>query len=125
MADVSDNKVSWKVAQHGDEIGPGDAAFIWQTGKDRGIYGMVQIEDSPHEFSANERKDRFSRVPETDDYGVMTTITNRKIRLSHKLLRSTPGLEKLSVLQGGRIQMGTNFSVTLDEAKILLSLMPD
>jgi len=114
--------ITWLVQQHRSEIAAGHTAFIWRTGDDRGIVGVLRVDSSPQVLPDDD--DPFD-IGETEqsDYRVRATIIDRHFFLGRATLRATTGLENLSVFRRGRIQMGTNFPVTSSEGRTLLDLI--
>jgi EVE domain len=114
--------ITWTASQHTDEIGPGDTAFIWETGPNRGIRAVIQIESAPEMLPELPTEQSYWTEPDTDiRRRVLATLTHRGLNVSHLELRSIPGLEKLSVFHG--FQQATNFRVTPEEGAILMRLI--
>ena len=113
---------SWQVTRYRADIHPGDKAFIWRCGSNRGICGVMDIETKP------------MAIPELDvekpycvgvDIGiavrVIGTIVQRFPCISHKILRSIPELANLSVSHG--FQQTTNFRVTREEGETIMKII--
>ena len=114
---------SWRVTKYKDEIQNGDTAFIWRTGRDRGIRAVMRIDSAPVESKEIETEQKYLVERDTRlRYRVKGTLTHRFPCISHRELRNMPDLENLSVLSKRVFQSGTNFKVTDDEGKILLAL---
>ncbi len=58
LADRQDS-LTWTVAQHKNEIGPGDTAFLWVTGPERGIRAVLRIDDAPRVRPELESEQRY------------------------------------------------------------------
>jgi hypothetical protein len=115
--------LTWQANQHREEIGPGDTAFIWKTGPERGICAVVRVETEPRQMLELETELKYDVEPDTElRWRVQCTLTNRNVNLSHVALREVPGLENLSVFRKDVVARGTNFAVTPDEGAILLHL---
>lgn len=115
-------KITWTVSQHRDEIGPGDTAFLWVTGKHRGIRAVIQIDEGPRLMAELPSEQPYWDEPDTEELlRVVGTFTHRNLDLPAATLRDTPGLENLSMFHG--FQQATNFAVTPDEGAILLALI--
>ncbi len=112
-------EISWRTSRYRDEIFPGDRAYVWQSGKNRGLCATLKVETAPeemHELSSELRyaTDRQIAAP---CWRVLATIESRFPIIPAAELRATPGLESLSIF-GGFLQ-ATNFRLTPQESKIL------
>jgi predicted RNA-binding protein with PUA-like domain len=117
----SNPDITWTVSRYRNQIAPGDTIFIWETGRDRGIRAILRAEGVPQDMAELESEQPYWTQRDNDvRCRVRATIVRRDVNLSHAELRSTPGLENLSVFHG--FQQGSNFPVTLDEGAILLRL---
>lgn len=118
------NHFTWTVTRFRDQIGPGDIIFIWETGPNRGIRAVIQAESAPQEMPELPSEQSYWAEPDNrTQCRVFATITHRHVNLPQSQLRSTPGLENLSVFHG--FQQGTNFPVTSEEGHILMKLVSD
>src|SRR4051794_15478172 len=59
--------ITWTVTQHKDEIGPGDTAFLWITGPDRGIRAVLRVEDAPRVRPELESEQQFWGERDTEE----------------------------------------------------------
>jgi hypothetical protein len=101
----------WNVSRFRDDIGPGDAVFLWVTGPPRGSRAVRRV-DPASRFMA-ELVGEQAYWPERDTQEqrrVVGTLTHRDINLTHTALREVEGLEGLSVFHG--FQRAANFPVT-------------
>jgi len=116
-------KVSWEVNQHSQEIGPGDIAFLWETGRNRRIRAVMRINSVPQKIAELDSEQKHSKRPDTAiRLRVLGTLINRNVNLSHVTLRAEPGLKNLSVFRENVVQRATNFEVSDEEGAILLRL---
>ena len=117
-----DSNTTWAVTRYKREIETGDIAFVWETGPNRGIRAIVQIDSFPREMAELENEQRYLVKPDREiRLRVLCTFTNRGINLSQAEIQATPGLENLSVFHGW--QQGTNFRVEPAEGETLLRLI--
>lgn len=119
-----EEKITWRVTRYNSEIQAGDLAFIWKTGKDRGICAVMQIESDPKEMPDYEHEDGYKIVL---DNNLKVRVEGKIIRwvecISAYTLKSIDGLQNLSVFSG--YQQTTNFRVTQEEGLILMKLIQD
>jgi 5-methylcytosine-specific restriction protein A len=114
--------ISWTVSRFRDEIAPGDTAFLWQTGRHRGIRAVLRVNEAPRDMAELETEQRYWSEPDrTICCRVLGTLTHRALELSAAHLRQELGLEQLSVFHG--FQQGTNFPVSPEQGEILLRLV--
>ena len=115
-------KTTWQITRYADEIHSGDLAFIWKTGKDRGIYAVMAIDENPKEMEEFEHENRYNIPP---DYGVKLRVAGRFVKrikgIPSAELKDMKQLEQLSVFHG--FQQGTNFKVTAEEGRIIMALV--
>ena len=118
----SDEVLTWVVSRYRDEIGPGDMAFIWQTGRNRGIRAVMRVDNSPRAMPDLESENKYAvHLDNTERMRVVGSLIERQVNLPHSEIRGTPGLENLSVFHG--FQQGTNFPVRQTEGELLLKLI--
>jgi len=117
-----DPNTSWRITRFKHEIHIDDIAFIWRTGKDRGICAVVRIYSEPQEMAELDlEKQYYVDLDVEIRCRVKGTIIKKFPCISHKILRTIPGLESLSVFHG--FQQATNFPVTEKEGNIIESLI--
>lgn len=114
--------ITWNVTRYREQIQPGDIVFLWETGTERGIRAVLRVDSIPQEIPEIESEQRYWVARDTAiKCRVRGTIEKRDVKLSHSILRETPGLENLSVFVG--FQQGTNFSVSCEEGAIIERLI--
>ena len=122
LARNTEDQITWSANQYEKEIAAGDIAFIWRTGRKWGIYAVMQIEESPRKRADLESERRYYLDYDVGEcMRVLGRLTHRLKGIHAKELKNTPGLENLSALYGFR--QGTNFRVTPEEGRILMSLI--
>ena len=117
-----EEKITWRVTRYKDKIKADDIAFIWRAGTPRGIVAIFKIETNPKYMEEIPSESRYlilnERLP-------MLRVEGRLISrfpiIESEILKQESRLNGLSVFHG--FQQATNFSVTHDEAEILLSLI--
>ena len=123
MADPEPN-ATWRVTRYADKIRTGDVAFIWKTGKSRGIYAVMAIDGDPQPLEESPNENSYNVPP---DHELKMRVTGRFIKrlagITSKALRGIPGLENLSVFHG--FKQATNFLVSDEEGRIIMSLIED
>jgi hypothetical protein len=102
---------------------PGDVAFIWRTGANGGIIGVMRVESRPDVMAEVKPDDAYwaDREDAQPQWRVRGSFTHRFPCLERDILRAVKGLEGLSVFHGW--QQATNFPVTHEEGAILLRLV--
>ena len=117
-------RITWSISRYRDDVHAYDMAFIWETGKRRGIRATIRIDSEPQEMPELESEVKYQTTPDTSlAWRVYATILLRDLHVSADKLRAVPGLEALSVFHGYR--QSTVYPVSDDEAAILLRLIED
>lgn len=117
-----DASTTWQVTRYQGQIAPGDAAFIWKTGNERGICAVLSIDSYPIEMQELEHEMKYYKTPNFEKcLRVLATIKYRFPTISHQILKAHPELSNMSVFHG--FQQATNFSVRPQEGKVILSLL--
>lgn len=115
-------EITWIVTRYADLTHPGDIAFLWITGKDRGIVGAIRLLSEPTlmEELASEKVfwTEHSNAPATR---VLAELTHRVALIPAMRLRNIPELMKCSVFHG--FQQATNFMLTEKEGQIFWDLV--
>ena len=116
-------KTSWTVTRYRHEMMPGDIAFIWRTGPQGGIVASMRLDSPPQEIpEIAPDKSYWAEARETGTaWRVVGAFTHRLPCLDRERIRTTPGLEGLSVFRG--FQQATNFRVSRQEGEILTKLI--
>lgn len=115
-------RISWQVTRYKKDIMPGDKAFIWRCGSDRGICAVMDIETQPKDIPELDTEIPYCVDLDTGvTCRVLGTIAYRFPCLSHKILRAVPELTNLSVFHG--LQRGTNFQVTFEEGEAVMKII--
>ena len=121
LADDRLNEDVWLVNQHKNEIKKGDIGLIWMSGKEAGIYAVVDIVSDPeflvdsliasqYWISDEDRQQRKLRVK----YRYKIKFPDRPIYKQE--LKNIPELSSLSILN---FFQGTNFPVREEEWRII------
>ena len=114
--------LTWTVSRHRDKIEPGDIAFLWVTGRDRGIRAIMRVDEAPRLMAEFDSEQTYWVEQDTRElWRVSGAFIHRNIQISSKSLHKVPGLEELSVFHGW--QQTTNFPVTPDEGAILTGII--
>jgi hypothetical protein len=119
-------ETTWRVSRYKDEIKPGDIAFIWRCGKDRGICGYIKVTSYPNMMVEIRNELRYYIIkqphPPVMESGPELMVDGvfqcRGPFIHHSVLRKTPGLGNLCVFHG--FQAATNFKVTQAEGRIIM-----
>lgn len=122
LVEEPNDATTWTVRQHRNKIGPGDIAFLWETGPKGGIRAVIEIDSAPAEMFELVHEQSYWSTPDTERrLRVLGTLIRRNIHLTRGGLREVPGLENLSVFHG--FQQMTNFPVSAEEGAILLRMV--
>jgi predicted RNA-binding protein with PUA-like domain len=125
LADERIKEDVWQVNQHKYEIKKGDLGLIWMSGKEAGIYAVIDIISDP-EFLVESQISAQYWTGEADKL-------QHKLRVKYiyklkfinspvykQQLKNIPELSNLSILR--RVPQGTNFTVT-DKEWVIISKM--
>lgn len=122
LADERIKEDVWQVNQHKDKIKKGDIGLIWMSGKEAGIYAVVDIISDPEFFVESQISAQYWTGE------VYRQQSRLRVKYKYKLkfinspvykqqLKNIPELSNLSIL---RFSQGTNFPVT-DKEWIIIS----
>jgi hypothetical protein len=111
------SNICWTVNQYKNDIAKGHIGIIWLSGREAGIYAILEIVSDPQfmEEPAAEKKYWTDSVDkEGEKLRVKMKIVKNMLSnpLTKETIRNTVGLQNLSIL---RMPQGTNFKVTSDE----------
>ena len=121
LSDPALGDLCWQVNQRKKAIKRGDAALIWMSGKEAGIYAVASVTSDPEiraDIPAHEKywvneEDRGTRR-------LRVTLSLRRNLVNHPLLRyelkQIDSLKDLSIL---RQAQGTNFPVSMIEWDVI------
>ena len=125
LADERIKEDVWQVNQHKDEIRKGDMGLIWMSGKEAGIYAVIDIISDPEflvesqisaQYWTGEAYKQQSRL--RVKYKYKLKFTNSPVYKQQ--LKNIPELSNLSIL---RFFQGTNFPVTDKEWLIISKII--
>ncbi len=114
-------RTTWTVPRYRKEVQPDDVGFIWQTGPQGGIRATIRVDSLPQKMRELDNERKYSRMPLGVKIRVSASFLRRDLHLAAATLRSTIGLEGLSVFR--MPARGTVYPVRTDEAAILLRLI--
>jgi hypothetical protein len=118
-------ELTWLVRQHKDDIKQGDTVYLWEGGSDAGIIAVATVTAGPALRGQNEQDTVFDRDATKfagDQLRVLLRV-ERVLgnRLSRVDLRTHPILQNMTILKAPQ---GTNFALSVDEARALSALIP-
>ena len=114
-------RMTWSISRYRERVQADDVAFLWQTGRRRGIRAMIRVDSSPQDMPELESEQKFWLPADASvKCRVYATILRRDLDIPATKLRTIPGLENLSALQ--RVQAGI-FEVKPDEAEVLIRVI--
>jgi len=125
LADERIKEDVWQVNQHKDEIRKGDMGLIWMSGKEAGIYAVIDIISDP-EFLVESQISAQYWTGEADKLQHKLRVKYiYKLKLINspvykQQLKNIPELSNLSIL---RFFQGTNFPVTDKEWLIISKII--
>ena len=125
LADERSNEDMWLVSRYKKEIKKGDIGLIWMSGKEAGIYAVVEIISDPeflvdssvvsqYWINDEDRQQRRLRIK----YRYKIKFPDRPIYKQE--LKNIPELSNLSIFN---FSQGTNFPVRDEEWKIISDLI--
>ena len=119
-----ERRITWQVTRYKSEIGPGDIAFIWRTGSQRGVCAVMRMDTFPQELSELDSEKPYCVDLDT---GIVCRVQGELVKrfpcISHKLLRFHPNLSDLPVFHG--FQQATNFRVSHEQAQGLMEVIQE
>ena len=116
----------WSVKQYKDSIGNGQIGIIWLSGKEAGIYAIVEIISKPDYFEETDAEKKYWHESAGGE-GKQLRVKMKLIRdltsnpVVRETLKSKEELKNLSILK--RPWAGTNFKVTSEEWKLIKELI--
>jgi len=125
LADESLTERVWLVNRYQNQIHAGHIGLIWMSGKEGGIYAVVDITSDPQMLADSEQSGKY--WVDSKDRGQLRLRIKIRYRLKfvnnpifREELKSFPGLEKMSIF---RQPQATNFPVSNDEWQIILDIL--
>jgi hypothetical protein len=118
-------EILWTVRQHRARIHVGDRIYLWEAGADAGIVAIGTVTAGPGTFPDKQDEAPFVRdkdeLSDPNEQRVQIQI-DRVLprRLGRDSLRVHPTLGSLTIL---RAPNGTNFAVTVEQARALETLL--
>jgi predicted nuclease of restriction endonuclease-like (RecB) superfamily len=125
LADETLDEDMWLVSRYKNEICAGDIGLIWMSGKEGGIYSVVDVLSNPQMMYDSEQSTKYWES-ESDKRQMMLRIKYRhRLKLinnpiTRQELKNIPQLRNMEIF---RRPIGTNFRVTNDEWEIILGLI--
>ena len=125
LADENLTEDVWLVSRYQNEIHSGHIGLIWMSGKEGGIYSVVDVISNPQMMYDSEQSTKYW-TSETDKRQLMLRIKFRhRLKLinnpiTRQELKNIPELENMEIF---RRPIGTNFKVTNDEWQLILGLL--
>lgn len=114
-------RTTWLVSRYRDEIRQGDIAFIWQTGKERGLRAALRIETDPAEMVEFSHEQKYLPEPDTRlQVRIVGTYILRFPVILGKTLKAIEELHGMSVFHG--FNQATNYRLTQVEGECLKRL---
>ncbi len=125
LADENLKEDVWLVSRYRNLIRAGHLGLIWMSGKEGGIYAIVDVISNPQMMIDSEQQTKYW-VSETDKRQMMMRIKYQcRLKLINNPITKTemknvPELENMEIF---RRAIGTNFKVTNDEWEAILGLI--
>ncbi|MBU1044552.1 MAG: EVE domain-containing protein [Candidatus Omnitrophica bacterium] len=115
----------WLVNQYKDYIKKGDIGLIWMSGKEAGIYAVIDIMSDPDYCKDSPMSTRYWTSDEDKDKVKLRIKFKYKIKLindyiSREELKNIPGLRNMKIF---KMPQATNFPVTKEEWQIISKLI--
>lgn len=125
LADDRINEDVWLVNQHKNEIKKGDIGLIWMSGKEAGIYAVMDIISDPEFLVDSPISSQYWISDEDKQQRKLRVKISTKLKfpdnpIYKQELKNIPGLSHLSILN---FFQGTNFPVRDEEWKIISALI--
>jgi hypothetical protein len=125
LADESLIEDVWLVSRYQNEIHAGHIGLIWMSGKEGGIYAVVDVTSNPQMMYDSEQSTKYW-TSESDKRQMMLRVKIRyKLRLINNPVtrQELKNIAELGNMEIFRRPIGTNFKVTNDEWQIILPLL--
>jgi len=114
----------WTINRYKDKIHAGDTVYLWQAGKNAGIYAIGTVATEPALMPEDKRELQFSKSTEKVDKLRLRSIVKINKVLKTPVLRENLLKEpKLSDLLIFRQPAGTNFPVSQTQSDLLMKLI--
>jgi predicted RNA-binding protein with PUA-like domain len=120
LANEPEPRTTWLVTRYKKEIAPGDTAFLMETGSKRAIRAIMRIDSSPVDLPELEHEQRYWKERDTEVRCRVTGDITDRVLLPIQELKDQEELQEISIFRG--FQQGTNFKLTDDEGRKILSL---
>lgn len=125
LADESLTEKVWLVNRYRKQIHAGHIGLIWMSGKEGGIYAVVDITSDPQMLFDSEQSRKY--WVDTRDRRQLRWRVKMRYRLKfvnnpifREELKGFPGLEKMPIF---RQPQATNFPVSNDEWQVILNIL--
>lgn len=124
LADERIKEDVWQVKWHKDKIKKGDVGLIWMSGKEAGIYAVIDIISDPEFFVESQISAQYWTGEADKQQSRLRVKYKYKLKFANspiyrQQLKNTPELINLSILKSAQ---GTNFPVT-DKEWVIISKM--
>lgn len=120
---LAEPRTSWAVTRYGEEMAPGDLAFIFRTGKNRGLVALMAIDT--HAIEAEELAHDMdfwkSPPPATKSRQVFGRFVRRFAGVPAERLRAVPELAEFPIFRG--FHQATNYRVEAPAGDALVELL--
>jgi hypothetical protein len=125
LADESLKEDAWLVSRYKDQIRSGDIGLIWVSGKESGIYAVVDVTSNVQLLADSPESTQYWRNPSDrnqilDRVRIHRVLNRERILISEEELRAIP---KFNIENIFPVRQGTNFRVEGKERKIILDLL--
>jgi hypothetical protein len=125
LADENLNEDVWLVSRYQNLIHSGHIGLIWMSGKEGGIYSIIDVISDPQMMRDSEQSAKYW-VSDADKGQLLLRVKFRhRLKLinspiSREELKSVPALQNMEIF---RRPIETNFKVTNDEWQAILGLI--
>lgn len=125
LADNSLNDDVWLVSRYQNEIHAGHVGLIWMSGKEGGIFAVVDVMSNPQMMYDSEQSTKYWLNREDQKQMMLRVKIRYKLRLlNNPLLRdelkNDPVLQNMEIF---RRPIGTNFRVSNNEWQAILNIL--
>lgn len=112
----SSKEMTWEVNQHKDQIHAGDTAYLWQSGKEAGLYAIARILEDPQKMSMLSQEKAY--VLEQGDFPEINLrvpiVIEKRLdpHVPREVVKNDQTLSKHKIITFPR---GSNFPVTPEQ----------
>lgn len=125
LSNIDIEEYVWKVVQHKNEIHAGHLGLIWMSGKEGGIYAVIDVASNPQMLYDSEEETAFWLNEQDKNQLLLRVKYKYKLKLTNNPItrRELLNIPELKNMEIFKRPQGTNKRVTNEEWKHILPLL--